>query len=156
VTNPAVGQDSSHFDGAPGRVTAIGIGQQGHVVPQGLAHGGDDLLGAPWPFVLVMADFGADPELESVEAEFIPQPQKPRGLVLRRDAALHGRGVGTNGTRLAADQFAHASAFQLAAQIPQRRIEAGHGAHEIGAGKFVFAFRDPVHQGIDIERVLAQ
>ena len=51
--------------------------------PSALRDGRHDLLGAAGPFVDVVAAFGADAELEGVEAVLVAQAQEARGLVLR-------------------------------------------------------------------------
>jgi hypothetical protein len=75
-----------HFadlDGLLRRIAGIGVDQQRDAVIHGLAHGGDDLLGAAWPFILAATAFGADAELEGVEAELVTQAAQSRSLVLR-------------------------------------------------------------------------
>ena len=86
----------------------------------------------------------------------VAQPAQPVGLLPWGDIALHRRGVGTNLTRRSAQQLTNRLAFQLAAKIPKRGIQAANGAAQIGSGELVLALGDHVDQIVDVERVLAQ
>jgi hypothetical protein len=138
------------------RIAGIGVDQQRDAVIHGLAHGGDDLLGAAWPFILAATAFGADAELEGVEAELVTQAAQPRSLVLRGDVAFHGGAIGADGAGCAADQLADRLALDPATQVPERRVEAAERALEVGAGELVLLLGDQIHQVIDVDRRLAK
>ena len=63
-----------------------------------------DLLGAARPLVASRPHFGADAELEGVEAVLVAQPTEPRRLVFRRDVALHRGRIGPELPGRAAEQ----------------------------------------------------
>ena len=149
-------EQASHLDRAGWRKAAIGIDEQRHPGAERPTDRRDDLLGPPRPLVDVVATLGADAKLEGVEAKLIPQPGEPGCLVARGDVALHGRGVGSELPRRAAEQRHDGLAFELATEVPERRIEAAHRALQIGARKLVLLFLDPVEQGSDGEGVRAE
>ena len=84
------------------------------------------------------------------------RPRKRSASSPGRDVALHRRGIGPQAAGRAAEQLAHALAFELAAQIPQRGVEAAHGAAQVGARELVLALRDEVDQCVDVECVRAE
>ena len=124
--------------------------------PRRLADGRHDRLGAAGPFVDVVAAFGADAELEGIEAVAVAQAQEAGGLVFRRDVALHRGGVGAELAGLAAEQRHDRLALDLAAPVPERGVEAGHGALEVGAGKLVLLLLDAVDERVDGEGIGAE
>jgi hypothetical protein len=139
------------------RIAAVAVDQQVGAIAERLADQGHDRLGAAGPLVLVMAAFAADPELEgarsrSGRAGASSRSASASGVMSR----LHAGGVGAHATGRAAQQLAHALAGPLALQVPQRRVEPGQGAVEVGAGEFVLALRDQRHQRRDIGRIPAE
>jgi hypothetical protein len=103
-----------------------------------------------------VAAFPADAELEGPVTVVVPQPRQARGLVLGRDVAAHAGGVDRKRPRRAAQQFAYALAFQLAAQVPEGGVEPGQGAAQVGARELVLALGDEVDQAVDVEGVVAE
>ena len=67
---------------------------------------------------------------------------EPLGLLLGRDVAAHARCVDRERAGRAAEQLADALARELAAKIPERRVEAGERAVEVRAGVLVLALGD--------------
>jgi len=121
----------AHLDGLRRRVAAVGVYQQCHVVTEGRAYRTDDLLRAPGPLVLVVAELLSDPDLERVEPFALVEPDESIGLVLGRDVASHARAVGAHLARPAADELAHALPLELPAEIPEGGVQAGEGAVEV-------------------------
>ena len=103
-----------------------------------------------------MAALAADPDLERVVAVAIAQAGQTVGLGLGRDVAAHAGRVDPQGPRRAAEQLAHALALELAAQVPERGIEPGKRAAEIGARELVLAIGDQVDEALDVERAPAE
>ena len=88
--NAVLLQELADFDGLLRRVAAVGVDQQCSLVAQRLAHHGNNGIGAPRPFVLVMAAFLADAEFEGGVAVFIAQARQAFGFRFGGDfAALH-------------------------------------------------------------------
>ena len=139
------------LDRARRREAAVGVDQKMRLGPERLADRRHDRLGPPRPFVDVVPALGADPELEGIEAVLVAQAQEALGLGLGRDVALHRRGVGTQPPGRAAEQLDHRLAVALAAQVPERRVEPGHRALEVGARELVLLLLDPVDQLVDRE-----
>ena len=106
------------------RVAAVGVGEQRHPVPERPPHRRHDRLGPPRPLVAVVADLGADPELEGVEPRLVAQPQHPRRLGLGRDVALHRRGVGPQPPRPPAEQLAPPACPPAARAGPRPRCRS--------------------------------
>ena len=144
------------LDRARRRIAGVGVHQERHVVAQRLAHGRNDRFGPTRPLVPVAADFGADAELEGVEAKVVAQPPEAVGFVLRGDVAPHGRPVGPDATGAAADEGADGLALAPALQIPQRGVETAHRAPQVGAGELVLAVAHDVEKISQIGHVAAQ
>src|SRR6185437_6177379 len=110
---------------------------------------GHHRLGASGPLVEVVAALRSDPPLEGVEAVAVAQVHQPRGLVRGCDVAPHGRGIGAQPPRRAAEQRHHRLALDPPAQVPQRGIEAGERAAAVAAGKLVLALLDALDERLD-------
>ena len=149
-------QQAAHFDGALWRIAGIAVHQFVDACTECARHDGHHGFGAARPFILVAAAFGTDAPFESSETLLIAQLEKALGFVLRRDVSLHGGSIGAEFAGLAADQRDHGFAFQLAAQIPECCVKAGHGASQIGAGILVFAFLDEVQRVGKVQRIGAE
>ena len=149
-------EQPADFNRLLGRVTAVAVHQQLRVGSHRFAHGGHDRLGPARPFILVVPTFPSDAELERGIAMRVAQTKETIGLRLRRDIAFHAGGINGEEARLSAQKLADALALELAAQIPERRVEAAHRPAEIGAGKLVLAHRHDIHEPGDIESVLPE
>ena len=156
MLDPLALQQPPDLDRPRRRVAAVGVGEQRHPVPERAPHRRHDRLGPPRPLVAVVADLGADPELEGVEPLLVAQPQHPRRLGLGRDVALHRRGVGPQPPRPPAEQLDHRLARPPPAQVPDRGVEAAHRPRQIGARKLVLALRHGVEQRVEVVAVLPE
>ena len=156
MADPVVLQHAAHLDRLRGRVARVGVDQKRRLVAERLAHGGHHRLAAAGPFVLVVAAFLADPELEGPVARLVPEALQARGLVLGRDVPAHAGGVDGEGPRPAAQELADALALKLAAQVPEGGIEAGERPAQVGARELVLALGDQVHKAVDITGVVAE
>ena len=129
------------------RVAGVGVRQQRHrVALEGAGNRRDDRLRAAFPLVLTTTALGADAELEGIEPVLATQLAEALGLGLRRDVALHRRGIGAQPSRRAAQQRRHWHAFGLSAQVPQRRVDAGDGPADVGARELVLLLGGAVEE----------
>ena len=86
----------------------------------------------------------------------VAQRDEPRRLVLRRDVALHRRGIRPQRPRPAAEQFDHRLAGDTSVQIPERSVEPGERAATVTARVLVLLLLDPVDERLDVGRVATQ
>jgi hypothetical protein len=149
-------EQAPDFDRAPGRVAAVRVDELRDAVAQSARDGGHDLLRAARPLIDVAPAFRGHAPFEGIESLLVAQPQETCRFSLGRDVALHRRGVGAQRAGLAAQQLDDGAAFELATQVPHRRVEAGQRAAAITAGEFVLAPFDLVDQRGDVECVGAQ
>ena len=138
------------------RVATVAVGQQLDVVAHGLAHGGNQLLGAPGRGVAVVARGHAQAHLEGLEAARVAQLDQPRGLVFGRDVAPHAGAVDRERIGLAAEQLADRLALDLAVEVPDGRVHAGQRPADVRPGELHVGVDHAVHQGVDLRRIAAQ
>jgi hypothetical protein len=142
--------------GTGGREAGVAVDEQRRAVPERPPHRWHDRLRPPRPLVNVVAELGADAELEGVEAVGVAQPHEARRLVLWADVALHRGGVGAQLAGRAAEKRTHRLALALALQVPQRRVEPAHRPEQIGAGELQLLLGDAVDDRLDVAVVRAE
>ena len=86
-------EEPAHFDRPARREAAIGVHEEGHVLPERLSNGRNHGLGAARPDIGIRAALLPDAELESVESQVVPKPPEPLALRRRADIPPHGGSV---------------------------------------------------------------
>src|SRR4029078_11420394 len=89
------------------------------------------------PLVLVVPALLPDPDLERRKAVALAQVGQAAGLVLGGDVAAHARRVGIDRAGRPPQQLAHARSLQLAAQVPERGVDAAQRTADLRTGELV-------------------
>ncbi len=138
------------------RVAAVGVDEEGDVVPECRPHRFDESFSASGPLVLIVTADAADADLERLEGVPLTKSDETRGLLLRGDVASLARAVRSEARRLAAQELADALFLELPPEVPERRFESRESAEEMRAPKLVLELGDLVDDLLDRQRIAAE